>query len=71
MFSDNIAAFNNVSILHDIVLKTIDADKSDAPPMAIVGNKVDLEEEGQRKVSTEDGKKLAERLSTFTQCSAL
>lgn len=64
-------AFHYVKVLHDLVLKTIDVDKAEAPPMAIVGNKVDLEREGQREVSTEEGQQLATSLDClFFEASA-
>jgi GTPase SAR1 family protein len=69
--ADKKEAFHYVKVLHDLVLKTIDVDKAEAPPMAIVGNKVDLEREGQREVSTEEGQQLATGLGClFFEASA-
>lgn len=68
---DKKEAFHYVKVLHDLVLKTIDVDKAEAPAMAIVGNKVDLEREGQREVSTEEGQQLATGLGClFFEASA-
>ncbi len=42
-----------------MILESKDVSVQDAPPTVVVGNKVDLDKEGLRKVSKEEGSALA------------
>jgi len=56
---DKYNTFQYVEELRQVILEAKDVDPADAPPTVLMGNKVDLEKEGLRKVSTAEGSELA------------
>jgi len=56
---DKYNTFQHVEELQQVILEAKDLDATEAPPTVLIGNKVDLEKEGLRKVSTAEGAELA------------
>lgn len=68
---DKTSSFEELSIYHKLILDAKDATVEDAPPMVLVANKVDLDKDGLRKVSTEEGQQMATKLNAlFFESSA-
>merc|ERR1712137_744216 len=64
------ASFDRTKNFHHKICMVKDCDTKKQPPIVLLGNKVDLEE--QREVATEEGEELAKELNaTFFETSAL
>lgn len=63
-------SYNRAKNFHHKILMVNDCDTKTQPPITLLGNKIDLED--QREVNTEEGESLAKQLNaTFFETSAL